>query len=90
MAEINWIDIIGYIFAVVLGALSVYFKRSAVAQKKAAEVAGWLVSVRASAEEYIVRAENEFKGTQRGGEKFEWVVNHGNSLWDVIFVQNDA
>jgi len=75
MAEINWIEITGYILTVLLGALSVYLKRSAAAQKKSAEIENWLLSARASAEEYIARAEKEFKGTQRGGEKFEWVVS---------------
>ena len=75
MTEINWINSIGYLLTVLLGALSVYFKQSTAAQKKATEIESWLVTVRSSAEEYIARAEKEFKGTQRGGEKFEWVVS---------------
>ena len=36
--ELNWTDIIVYILTVALGALSVYFRRSAAAQSKAAEI----------------------------------------------------
>lgn len=71
---IDWLEISCYILTVMLGAMSVYLKHSAVAQKRAAEIESWLLTVRTSAEEYIVRAEKEFEGTQRGGEKFEWVV----------------
>ena len=78
--EFNWTEIIAYILTVVLGALSVYFKRSAAAQNKAAEIENWLSVIKSSAEKYIVRAEREFVGTQRGGEKFEWVINYLFSL----------
>ena len=78
--EFNWTDIIVYILTVALGALSLYFKRSAAAQNKAAEVESWLAAVKENAEKYILRAEKEFAGTQRGGEKFEWVVNYLFSL----------
>ena len=72
--ELNWTDIIVYILTVALGALSVYFKRSAAAQSKAAEIEGWLAEIKGSAAKYIVKAEKMYEGTQRGGEKFEWVV----------------
>jgi hypothetical protein len=72
--EFNWIEIGGYILTIILGALSIYFKRSAAAQSKAAEVENWLAEIKGSADKYIAKAEKEFKGTQRGGEKFAWVV----------------
>lgn len=72
--EFNWTDIIVYILTVALGALSIYFKRSAAAQSKAAEVENWLAEIKGSAAKYIVKAEMMFTGTQRGGEKFEWAV----------------
>ena len=72
--EFNWTEIIAYILTVVLGALSIYFKRSAAAQSKTAEVENWLAEIKGSAAKYIVKAEKMFEGTQRGGEKFEWAV----------------
>ena len=72
--EFNWYEIIGYILTVIFGALSIYFKRSAAAQSKAAEVENWIAEIKGSAAKYIVKAEQTFEGTQRGGEKFEWVV----------------
>lgn len=72
--DINWTEIVAYILTVALGALSIYFKRSAAAQSKAAEVENWLAEIKGSADKYIAKAEKEFEGTQRGGEKFEWVV----------------
>ena len=72
--EFNWTDIIVYILTVALGALSIYFKRSAAAQSKAAEVENWIAVIKGSAAKYIVKAEKMFEGTQRGGEKFEWAV----------------
>jgi hypothetical protein len=72
--EFNWLDILGYILTILLGALSIYFKRSAAAQSKVAEVENWLAEIKGSADKYIARAEKEFEGTQRGGEKFDWVV----------------
>lgn len=72
--EFNWTEIIAYILTVALGALSIYFKRSAAAQSKVAEVKNWLAETKGSAAKYIVIAEKMFEGTQRGGEKFEWVV----------------
>ena len=74
--EINWTEIIAYILTVALGALSIYFKRSAAAQSKAAEIEDWLSVIKGSAAKYIVKAEKTFEGTQRGGEKFEWVVEY--------------
>ena len=73
--EINWLEIIGYILTVIFGALSIYFKRSAVAQSKAAEVENWIAEIKGSAAKYIVKAEKIFEGTQRGGEKFKWAVD---------------
>ena len=72
--DINWLDILGYILTILFGALSIYFKRSAAAQSKVAEVESWLAEIKGSADKYIAKAEKEFEGTQRGGEKFEWVV----------------
>ena len=72
--EFNWTEIIAYILTVALGALSLYFKRSAAAQSKAAEVESWMSELKGSAAKYVVKAEKTFEGTQRGGEKFEWVV----------------
>ena len=73
--EFNWIEILSYILTVALGALSIYFKRSAAAQSKAAEVENRIAELRRGAAKYIVKAEETFAGTQRGGEKFKWVVN---------------
>ena len=74
--EFNWTEIIAYILTVALGALSIYFKNSAAAQSKAAEVENWIAVIKGSAANYIVKAEKEFEGTQRGGEKFKWVVEY--------------
>ena len=73
--EFNWTEIIAYILTVALGALSLYFKSSAAAQSKAAEVESWMSELKGSAAKYVVKAEKMFEGTQRGGEKFEWAVD---------------
>ena len=72
--EFNWVEILSYILTIMLGALSLYFKKSATAQSKVAEVESWVAEIKGSAGKYIVKAENMFEGTQRGGEKFEWVI----------------
>ena len=73
--NINWTEIVSYILTVALGALSLYFRHSAAAQSRAANVENWLAVLRSGAEKYIVQAEETFAGTQRGGEKFKWVVD---------------
>ena len=73
--DINWTEILSYILTIALGALSLYFKHSAAAQSKAASVENWIAALRSGAEKYIVQAEETFAGTQRGGEKFKWVVD---------------
>ena len=75
--EINGIEILSYIPAVALGALSLYFKRSAAVEK-------WIAEIKGSADKYIAKAEKEFKGTQRGGEKFDWVVETLHMLLPVF------
>ena len=76
--NINWTEILSYILTIALGALSIYYKRSAAAQSKAAEIDGWLSEMKNKSASYIAKAEETFAGTQRGGEKFAWVVD---SLW---------
>ena len=44
-------------------------------QSGAKEVENWVEYLRGAAVEFIARAEREFEGTKRGGEKFAWVVN---------------
>lgn len=78
--EFNWTEIVSYILTIALGALSLYFKHSAAAQSRVAEVENWISTIKSGAEQYILKAEKEFEGTQRGGEKFEWVVNYLFSL----------
>ena len=78
--NINWLEIGAYILSIILGAVSIYFKRSAAAQSKAAEVENWISEIRKAAVMYIAKAERDFEGTQRGGEKFEWVVGYLFSL----------
>jgi hypothetical protein len=73
--NINWTEIVSYILTVALGALSLYFRHSAAAQSRAANVENWLAVLRSGAEKYIVQAEETFAGTQRGSEKFKWVVD---------------
>ena len=81
--SINWTEILAYILSVLLGAVALYFKRSAAAQSKAAEVENWIAEIKGNAAKYIARAEDTFAGTQRGGEKFTWVVDYLYSLLPV-------
>ena len=72
--EINWTEILSYILTIALGALSLYFKNSAAAQSKEAKIENWIADIKGDVTKYIAKAEKEFEGTQRGGEKFNWVV----------------
>lgn len=78
--DINWLDILGYILTIALGALSLYFKHSAAAQSRVASIESWVSVIEDNAKAYIVRAEKEITGYKRGGERFEWVVNYLLSL----------
>lgn len=68
----NWVEIVLYI---ILGAIIVYFRNSAAAKAKVAEIESWTGIIKGSVASLISRAEKEFNGAKRGGEKFEWVVN---------------
>ena len=63
-----------------LGAAVVYYKSSPKLQDKVKEAENWIDRLRGYAAEYIARAEAEYQGTKRGGEKFEWVVNRLYSI----------
>lgn len=64
---INWADIIITIGYVVLGGFVAYYKGSAAIKGKVADT--------------IRIAEKEFKGVQKGGERFEWAVGY---LYDLL------
>jgi len=81
MAEFNWLNIIGYVLFALFGGLVVYYKGNPKMQDKTDEAVAWLDKIRGFAVDFIARAEDEFKGTQRGGEKFDWVVN---SLYNML------
>lgn len=73
--SINWLEILKAVALVILGGAVVYFKSNPKLQSKAKEVEEWVEHLRGAAVEFIARAEREFVGTKRGGEKFIWVVN---------------
>lgn len=73
--EFNWIQIMGYIFTVLMGALAVYFKHNEKIQKKAAQISEKREELRIKAERLITDAEYEFIGFKRGGERFEWIID---------------
>ena len=69
----------GIIFFIV-GAAATYYKTSPKLKDKTDEALTWLERLRSAAVEYIDRAEQEFKGVKRGGEKFKWVVDNLHSI----------
>jgi len=73
-ANLDWVEILKYLLFVILGGAAAYYKVSPKLQTKAKEAANWLEKLRGLAAEYIDRAEDAYKGTKRGEEKFEWVV----------------
>lgn len=79
-AEFNWIEVVKYVLFALVGGLVVYCKGSPKLQDKAKEAESWLDKLRGYAAEYIARAEAEYQGTKRGGEKFNWVVDRLYSI----------
>lgn len=66
ISSINWVNVAVTVGYVILGGIIAYYKGNATIKGKAAEV--------------IKTAEKEFKGVQRGGERFEWAVDYLYSL----------
>lgn len=80
--DINWLNIITTVAAVLLGGLSWYFKVSATGAKIKQAVEETIKEITAKANDYIVEAEQAYvDSTKAGGEKFEYVVN---ALMDLI------
>lgn len=80
--DINWLNIITTVAAVLLGGLSWYFKVSATGAKIKQAVEETIKEITAKANDYIVEAEQAYVDTTKaGGEKFEYVVN---ALMDLI------
>ena len=73
--DYTWLKILSYIFCVLIGGLVTYFKTSPKAAYKANEAIKWIERIRGMAAKYIDRAEGIYKETNRGGDKFNWVVN---------------
>lgn len=70
---LNILEMIG-IF--IIGGLGYYFKQSAKAKKKMAEVEECIAEIMADVVLYIKQAEEDYKDTTKaGGKKFEQVVN---------------
>lgn len=75
---INWFDILATIGYVILGGFVAYYKGSEVIKGKVADT--------------IRIAEKEFKGVQRGGERFEWAVDYLYNLMPTparMFINRD-
>lgn len=62
ISSINWVNVAVTVGYVILGGIIAYYKGNAAIKGKAAEV--------------IKTAEKEFKGVQRGGERFAWAVDY--------------
>ena len=77
---INWFEIVKSVLYILAGGLIVYYKTSPKLKSESDKALEWLERLRGAAVEYIDRAELEFEGTKRGGEKFEWVVDKLYSL----------
>ena len=74
--EINWLNIITTIAAVLLGGLSWYLKISATGAKMKQAVEETIKELTAKANDYIVEAEEVYvDATKAGGQKFEYVVD---------------
>lgn len=74
--EINWLNIITTIAAVLLGGLSWYLKISAAGAKAKKAVEETVKELTAKANDYIVEAEEVYvDSTKAGGQKFEYVVD---------------
>ena len=73
-SDFNWIQILGYILFMLLGAAVTYYKNRPKLIEKTEEAITWIERLRGMAADYIARAEAAYQGTKRGGEKFEWVV----------------
>lgn len=74
--EINWLNILTTIVAVLFGGLSWYLKVSATGAKLKKAVEETLKEITTKAVEYIAEAEEAYvDATKAGGEKFEYVVD---------------
>lgn len=74
--EINWLNIISTIAAVLLGGLSWYLKISATGEKAKKAVEETIKELTSKANDYIVEAEEVYVDTSKaGGQKFEYVVD---------------
>ena len=74
--EINWLNILTTIVAVLFGGLSWYLKLSATGAKLKKTVEETLKEITTKAVEYIAEAEEAYvDATKAGGEKFEYVVD---------------
>ena len=74
--EINWLNILTTIVAVLFGGLSWYLKVSATGAKLKKAVEETLKEITSKAVEYIAEAEEAYvDATKAGGEKFEYVVD---------------
>lgn len=77
---INWFEIVKSVLFIIAGGLIVYYKTNPKLKTESDKALEWIERLRGAAVEYIDRAELEFEGTKRGGEKFEWVVDKLYSL----------
>ena len=74
--NINWLDILATVVAVLFGGLSWYLKVSATGAKLKESVEKTLKELSSKAVEYIAEAEEAYvDASKAGGQKFEYVVD---------------
>lgn len=84
LANINWIEVVGYVVMLLIGGAATYIKTNPKLLKEVTDAEKWIETIKADAVVYIDRAEREFSGTGRGEAKFVWVVN---ALYNLIPVK---